>query len=52
MIGPREEVLPVGCVRVAAVVLAPGELAIEQAFVDGLHLLLSDFVRRDQGYPA
>ncbi len=36
--GPREEIFPVGAVRVAAVMLPPGELAIEQAGIHGRHL--------------
>ena len=39
LVGPRQEVLPVRRVGVAAIVLAPGELAVEQADVHGRHLL-------------
>ena len=44
-VGPRNEVLPVRAVGVAAVVLAPGELAVEQPDVDRRHLLRLVVVR-------
>ena len=37
-VGPLDEVLHVGGVGVASVVLTPGELSVEQALIDGRHL--------------
>ena len=39
IVRPREEILPVRCVGVSAVVLAPRELPVEQADVHRRHLL-------------
>ena len=39
LVGPGDEVLPIRTIGVAAVVLTPGELTIEQADVHGRHLL-------------
>src|SRR6185295_16731301 len=45
---PRDEVLPVRTVGVAAVVLAPGQVAVEQANTDRWHFLLRVVVRDAQ----
>src|SRR3954471_23016852 len=52
LVGPGDEVLPVGAVGVAAVVLTPGELAVQQAAVDRRHLLLRVVVGDAQGLGA
>src|SRR5665213_3769665 len=36
-VGPGNEVLPVGSIGVAAIVLPPGELPVKQPDVDGRH---------------
>ena len=48
LIGPLDEMLDVRRVRVAAVVLTPGQLAVEQARVDGGHFFLLVIVGRAQ----
>src|SRR5437667_12633844 len=39
LVGPGNEIFPVGAVGVSAVVLPPGQLAVEHADVHGRHLL-------------
>src|SRR5262245_62644186 len=40
VVRPRQEILPVGRVRMSAVVLAPRKVSVEQSDVHGRHLLL------------
>src|SRR6476646_10092211 len=49
---PRDEVLPVGPVGMAAVVLAPGELPVQQTDVDRRHLLGLVVVRTTEVFVA
>src|ERR1019366_6371300 len=51
-VGPRDEVFPVGAVGVSAVMPAPGELAVEQAHIDGRHFLGAIVVRGHQVFGA
>src|SRR5574337_515636 len=44
-VGPGYEVFPVRAVSMSAVVLTPGELAVEQSGVDGRHLRGAIIVR-------
>src|SRR5262245_22477046 len=45
LVGPRDEVFPIRSVGMAAVVLPPGKLTVEQAHVDVRHFLDSVIVR-------
>src|SRR5207247_2091182 len=47
-VGPRDKVLPIGAVRVAAIVLPPGKLSVEQADIHRRHLLFAVIVRSPQ----
>src|SRR5262245_25107715 len=52
LVGPRYEVFPVRTISMAAVVLPPGELAIEQADVDCRHSFRLVVVRPAQIFCA
>ena len=52
LVGPGNEVLPIRAVGVPAVMLTPGQLAIEQAHVDRRHLLVVIVVRGPQVFRA